>query len=142
MKKSILFGAAACAVLSFASCSTVSHTASTMAVDTQLNNVTTADLSVSDKVISYTYTPDAEHRRAGEKSVKAAAVSKALEANGGGDIMVAPQFEVKKYRGLFSTKITYVTVKGHPAVYKNFHPTSKTEAETVGILSGAPIIVK
>lgn len=137
MKKSILFGAAACAALALASCSTVSHTASTMGVDTQLNNVTTADLQVSDKVISYTFTPDGDHRRAGEKSVKAAAVSKALEANGGGDLLVAPQFEVKKTRGLFSSKIKYVTVKGHPATYKNFHPTTKAEAETEVILSGA-----
>lgn len=108
-----------------------------MAVDTQLNNVTTANLQVSDRAISFTYTPDGAHRRAGEKSVKAAAVSQALEANGGGDVLVAPQFEVKKTRGLFSSKIKYVTVKGHPATYRDFHPTSKTEAETAAILSGA-----
>jgi len=136
MKKNILLGAVACAALSLASCTSVKHTASTMAVDSQLNNVTTADLSVSDKVVSFTYNPDAAHRRAGEKSVKAATVSKALEANGGGDVLVAPQFEVTKKHGLFGSKITSVTVKGHPAVYKNFHPTTKTEAETVVILSG------
>lgn len=142
MKKSILYGVVAAAALSFSSCSTISHTATTMAVDASLTDVTTADLQVSDQVISYTFTPSAVYRRAGEKSVKAAAVAKALEANGGGDVLVAPQFEVKKYRGLFSTKITSVTVKGHPATYKNFHPTTKTEAETIGILSGAPVIVK
>lgn len=142
MKKSILYGVVAAAALSFSSCSTISHTATTMAVDTSLTDVTTADLQVSDQVISYTFTPSAVYRRAGEKSVKAAAVAKALEANGGGDVLVAPQFEVKKYRGLFSTKITSVTVKGHPATYKNFHPTTKPEAETIGILSGAPVIVK
>ena len=137
MKKSILFSAAVCAALSLASCSTVSNTASTMAVDTQLNNLTTADLDVSDNVISYTFKPDANYNRAGEKSVKAAAVSKALEANGGGDALVAPQFEVKKTRYFFYSKIKYVTVKGHPATYKNFHPTTKSEAETAVILSGA-----
>lgn len=128
--------------MAFSSCSTISHTATTMAVDTSLTDVTTADLQVSDKVISYTFTPDATYRRAGEKSVKAAAVAKALQANGGGDVLVAPQFEVKKYHGLFSRKITSVTVTGHPATYVNFHPTTKAEAEAIGIMSGNPVIVK
>ena len=142
MKKSFLLGAALCAALSFTSCSSISHTASTKAVDTNLNDVTTADLVVSDKVVSYTFTPDGAHRRGGEKSMKAAAINKALEANGGGDVLVAPRFEIEKRRGLFSTKVKSVTVKGHPATYKNFHPTTKSEAEVIGTLQGNPVIVK
>lgn len=133
MKKSILL-AAAVAVMALSSCDTISHTASTETVNTQLINRSTADLKVSPKVISYTFTPTNAYRRAGERSVKNAAVAKALEANGGGDLLVAAQYEVKKHRGLFRTKIVSVTVTGHPATYVNVHPTTQAEAEVVNTL--------
>lgn len=132
MKKVILFGAVA--VLALSSCSTISHTASTEAVDTEIMNRSTAELVVSDAKISYTFTPTASHRRAGMKSMKAAAVQKALEANGGGDILVAPQFEIKKTRGVFRTEVKYITVTGHVGRYVKVHPTTTAEAEVVSIL--------
>lgn len=130
MKKTVLIAAAVLGMLATTSCSTIHNTASTQTVDTQLYNRTSANLVVSDKVVSYTLYPTSQQRRAGENSVKAAAVTKCLEKNGG-DILVSPQFEVKKHRGLFSTKISYVTVTGHPATYVDFHPTTKTEAEVI-----------
>lgn len=127
---------AAVAALSLSSCSTISHTATTETVDTELMNRSTADLNVSDNIIKYTFTPNDSYRRAGLKSMKAAAVEKALEANGGGDVLVNPQFEIKKTRGVFTTRVKYITVKGHIGTYKNFHATSINEAEIVNTLNG------
>lgn len=132
MKKYLL--CAAVAALALSSCSTITHTASTESVNTEIYNRSTADLTVSSKKISFTFNPTDTYRRAGEKAVKAAAVAKALEANGNGDVLVAPQFEIKKTRGLFGTKITYVTVTGYPATYNNVHATTVSEAEVVRTL--------
>lgn len=132
MKK--YFFVAAVAALALSSCSTITHTASTEAVDTEVYNRSNADLKVSHEKISYTFTPNNTYRRAGEKAVLRAAVAKALEANGNADVLVAPQYEVKKTRGLFSTKVKYVTVKGYPAKYTNVHPTTVTEAQVVNAL--------
>lgn len=129
MKKS--FFIAAIAALALSSCSTITHTASTEAVDTEVYNRSNADLKVSPKKITYTFTPNNAYRRAGEKAVLRAAVAKALEANGDADVLVAPQFEVKKTRGLFTTKVKYVTVKGYPATYTNVHPTTTGEAQVI-----------
>lgn len=132
MKKS--FFIAAIAALALSSCSTITHTASTEAVDTEVYNRSNADLKVSPKKITYTFTPNNTYRRAGEKAVLRAAVAKALETNGDADVLVAPQFEVKKTRGLFTTKVKYVTVKGYPATYTNVHPTTVSEAQVIGTL--------
>ena len=140
MKKQVLFAAAA-AVLTLSSCSTITHTATTESVDTEMFNRSNADLNVSSQKISFTYNPDASHRRAGKKAVIRAAVAKALEANGNADVLVAPQYEVKETRGLFTTKIKYVTVKGYPATYKNVHPTTTQEAQIVNILDGGQVII-
>lgn len=129
MKKFLLV--AAVAALTLSSCSSIYNTASTEQVSTSIVNRTTAALKVSDKVITYTLTPTKEQRRGGDKSVKAAAMAKALEANGGGDLIVAPQFEIKRHRGFFGSKIVYVTVTGHPAVYTDFHPTTQAEADII-----------
>lgn len=133
--------AAAAAVLMLSSCSTITHTATTEAVDTEIFNRSNADLDVASKKITFTYTPDGSHRRAGKKAVLRAAIAKALEANGDGDVLVAPQFEVKETRGLFSTKIKYVTVKGYPATYKDVHATTSEEAQIVNILDGGQVII-
>lgn len=135
MKKMIL-AAAVIAAIGMSSCSSIHHTAAIENVDTELYNRSTADLNVSDKTISYTFVPTKAHQRAGMKSMKAAAITKALEANGGGDLIVAPQFEITQRRGLFGTKVKSVTVKGHPATYKNVHPTTKAEAEVIATLKG------
>lgn len=132
MKKYLL--CAAVAALALSSCSTITHTASVESVNTEIYNRSTADLNVSSKKISFTFNPTDAYRRAGEKAVKAAAVAKALEANGNADVLVAPQFEVKKTRNLFGTKVKYVTVTGYPATYNNVHATTVSEAEVVRTL--------
>lgn len=140
MKKQLLFVAAA-ATLMLSSCSTITHTATTEAVNTEVFNRSNANLDVASQKITYTFTPDASHRRAGKKAVIRAAVAKALEANGNADVLVAPQYEVKETRGLFSTKIKYVTVKGYPAKYKDVHSTTVGEAQVVNILDGNQVII-
>lgn len=138
MKKITLFFAVA--ALSLSSCSTITHTATTYGVDTEITNRTTAELKISDQKITYVFNPTDTYRRAGEGAVKRAAVAKALEQAGNADVLVAPQFEVKKKHGLFRTKVTQVTVTGHPATYVNAHPTTKADAEVVNILNGGVVI--
>ena len=132
MKKILLSAfVAVLATIGLSSCSTISNTAYTDVVDSSITNRSYADLEVSPNVITYKFDCTKEYSRAGVKSCKAAAVQKALQANGGGDLIVNPQFEVKKYRGLFCSKIIYVTVTGHPAKYKNVHPMTQGEADLI-----------
>lgn len=139
MKKIAFFGVAA--LLTLGSCSTITHTAATQAVDTEIINRSNADLEVSSQKISFTFNPSDSYRRAGDKAVIRAAVAKALEQNGNADILVAPQFEVKKTRGLFGNKVKYVTVKGYPAFYKNVHSTTLQEAQVAGALEGGSTVI-
>ena len=60
----------------------------------------------------------------------------ALQANGGGDLIVNPQFEVKKHRKFFGTKVEYVVVSGHVATYKNVHLMTQSEADLIMSLKG------
>lgn len=137
MKKYLFLVAAA--ALSLCSCkSTITHTATTLGVDSEIVNRSSADLEVSSHKITYTFKPTKAHNRAGEKGVIRAAVAKALEANGNADVLVAPQYEVKKS----FTGVKYVTVKGYPATYKNVHNTTLKEAEVVNVLNGGTVIVK
>lgn len=134
MKKLVLLMAAASMFVT--SCSTISHTATTENVDTKIVNRSTANLVVSDKVIKYTFTPTRSHQRAGMKSLRAAAVAKALEANGNGDVIVCPEFEIKKTRGFFRTNVKYITVTGHVGTYEKFHSTTQDEADIINTLNG------
>lgn len=129
MKKSVLFMAAA--AMFCCSCSSViTNTASTKNVESQLINRTTAELKISDKRVSYTLNPTKAQQKAGLSSVKAAAVAALLQANGNADVLIAPEFEIKK--GL--TSIKYVTVSGKPATYVNAHATTQAEANIVNTL--------
>lgn len=128
--KKLLF-LAAVAALGLSSCTTVSNTAYTEEVNTEMYNRSYADLQVSDKVISYTLNVSAAQSRAGVKSCKAAAVSKALEVNGGGDLIVNPQYEVTIRREFLGKRILSVKVTGHPATYRNVHPMTQNEVDIV-----------
>ena len=79
--------------------------------------MTIADLAVSPQKITYTYRPTDDVNRGGEANVINTAVRKALEANGGGDVLVEMQFTLKKSG---KKNVTEVTVSGYPATYKNF----------------------
>jgi len=129
MKKYLFL--AAVAALTLSSCkTTITHTATTQSVDTEIINRSTADLDVRSTKITYTFTPTKSHNRAGEKAVIRAAVAKALEENGNADVLVAPQYEVKKnFKG-----VKYVIVKGYPAFYRNVHATTQKEVAIVKAL--------
>jgi len=116
--KKVILGLAVVAMAT-TSCVTRESTATTMDVETSLTSHNTGDLVVADKMVSYTYSPDKSVRRAGLRNVKRTAVAAILKENGA-DVLVAPQYQVVKRRGLFATKIVSVTVSGHPATYKNF----------------------
>lgn len=106
------------AVLLLSSCVTTKKTASTADITSSLQSATVADLDVRPRV-SYTMTPSKAVQRGGLENVKRTAMSEALEKNGGGDLMVNPEFTISKRRGLFSSKITSITVTGRPATYTN-----------------------
>jgi len=108
------------ATLGLASCSSVRHTSTTVAVDTSVSSANTADLIVSPTKISYTVKPTKAMRRCGEKAVIQTAVAEALKANGNADVLIGFQYEIKKTKNFFGkTSIKYVTVEGYPATYTN-----------------------
>lgn len=128
--KQIYIAALAAAGMGMASCSTISNTAQTERINTEIMSYSTAELVVSPQRVTYTYVVDNKHNKAGEKSCKAAAVEALLAQNGNAAVLVAPQYEVKKTHG----KVKYVKVSGFPATYKNVHQTTREEAETVNLL--------
>lgn len=138
--KKILFIAAVAAIC-MTSCSTVTYTAKSADVNTGITSYNVADLDVADKVVSYTFTTEAKHRRGGMNSLKSAAIQKCLQANGGGDVLVSPQFEIVKRKNLSGEKVISVTVTGHPATYKNVRATNKQDAEVINILNGNAVTV-
>ena len=129
MKKFLLM--AVVAIVGLSSCTVVTHSAYTGTVDTQMYNRSTADLDVSDKIITTTYNVSYADNRGGLKSIKDAAIQQALAENGGGDLIVNPQFEIKKSGFLWWRKYQYVKVTGHVARYKNIHPLKQSEADII-----------
>lgn len=122
------------AIVGLSSCTTITSTAYTSAVDTGIYNRSAADLDVSSNVVTYTLDCNWAQSRSGVGSCKAAAVQACLQANGGGDVLVNPQYEVKASRTLFGKKVKYVKVTGRIGKYKNFHPITEKEAEIVNSL--------
>ncbi len=106
--------------IALSSCTTVTKTASSIDVNNELTSTSSADLVISSEKITYTHKTTAKERRAGRKNIINTAVQEALQANGGGDLLVAPQYTTIKKSGLFGSKIKTVTVTGYPAKYKNF----------------------
>ncbi len=132
MKKSLIM--AAVAALAFTSCTSIQRTASVERVSTELYSRSSADLKVSDKRVSYTLVPSKSECRGGLGSVKNAAVAALLAANGNADVLVAPEFEIKRRS---TGKIKSVIVSGRPATYVNVHPVTKGEAEVITLVNGA-----
>lgn len=106
-------------IAALSSCTTVNRTAKTVDISASIRNVSVADLDVAPNRVTYTMTPSKAVRRGGLANIKRVAESEALEKNGGGDVLVNPEFTVTKRRGLFSSKVTSVTVTGRPANYTN-----------------------
>lgn len=133
MKKLLLMFALA-AIVGLSSCTTISSTAYTEAVESSIYNRSYADLDVADNVVTYTLQCNWAQSRSGLNSCKAAAVQECLRANGGGDVLVNPQYEVKAKRSIAGKKIQYVKVSGHIGKYKNIRPITEKEVEIVTAL--------
>lgn len=117
MSKRIFFIFSIIAVLGLTSCTTTLNSSKTKDFGSSAITATFADLVVSPHKITYTYKPTDDVRRGGEVNVINTAIRKALEVNGGGDVLVELQTTVKK-KG--RKDVSEVTVSGYPATYKNF----------------------
>lgn len=76
-----------------------------------------ADIEVSPTKIIYFMLPTKTVVMGGYENVVATAVREALDANGGGDVLVALETQVK-YNS--DGQIESITVSGYPGKYKNF----------------------
>lgn len=131
MKTRLLIGCTAAVLLS--SCSTISHTAHTAGVDTEVYSVTVADMDVSPqkaaKTIEWKWTPLSTVSIETQKENAEAELLKDADA----DVVVEPQFTIHR-RGLF--RGGSVTVTGYPAKYSNFRTMTKEDAEKIALLDG------
>ena len=131
MTRNIL--AAGVAVLALSSCSTITHTSQTASVDTQLYNLTVADMNVSPKKDSVTV--DWKWNPLSTVSLKAqkeTATHTLLNRNDA-DVLVEPQYIVSR-RGIF--RGGSVTVTGYPATYSDFRPMTVEDAEKIATVNG------
>lgn len=119
--KKLFIAAVVVASLGMSSCTTIEKTASVENINTEVVAAAKADLVVSEKKISFTYDVPKKERKAGNKNAVQCAVAEALKANGDADVLVAPQYVIKKRKGTVKT----VTVTGYPATYKNFKVVGK-----------------
>ncbi len=117
MSKKFFFIFSIIAVLGLTSCTTTLNSSKTKDFGSSAITATFADLVVSPHKITYTYKPTDDVRRGGEVNVINTAIRKALEVNGGGDVLVELQTTVKKSG---KRNVKEVTVSGYPATYKNF----------------------
>ena len=117
MSKKFFFIISVIAVLGMTSCTTTLNSSKTKDFGSSAITATFADLVVSPHKITYTYKPTDDVRRGGEINVINTAILKALELNGGGDVLVELQTTVKKSG---KRNVKEVTVSGYPATYKNF----------------------
>lgn len=113
--KKIMFFALMAAI-SLSSCTTLKKTATSIDVASVVQSNNQAELDISKSKITYTYRVPTKIAKLGEKNAINAAVIEALNENGGGDVLVAPQYEIVKKK----SKTKRVTVTGYPGTYKNF----------------------
>jgi len=120
------------------SCSTISHTSQTVGVDSNVYNLTVADMDVDKQKVSTTvdwkWTPLSTVSIETQKENAAAELMKQTKA----DVVVEPQYTVKR-RGLF--RGGSVTITGYPARYSNFRTMSKEDAEKIAVLDGKVALV-
>lgn len=114
MKKSVLFAAAACALL-VTSCGSFranNYTATSVKVPTSVVSANVADLQVGERV-TFRYTTSKLDRAGGAENCKRAAVAALLKKQGNADVIVSPEYVV-------DSQLDFVEVTGRPATYKNF----------------------
>ncbi|MCH5239671.1 MAG: hypothetical protein J1F38_05565 [Muribaculaceae bacterium] len=110
--KKLAFLCAGVVMLAMTSCKSNLWTATQVPVSNTVATCTVADLNVGNRV-SYTYRPTSADRKGGLKNCKNAAIAALLKENGNADVLVAPEFN-------YDNTLTYITVSGRPATYKNF----------------------
>lgn len=116
--KKILLVLSVC-LLAFASCNSIEKTARTEVVQSEVSSITYSKLVVGPKLV-YAMTPSKSIRRKGVENVKRSVVSEALKTHGNADVLLNPEFEIRKHHGIFGSRITGITVTGYPATYTNF----------------------
>ena len=129
-KRIILFAVAAMAVMSCGAGAKSSKLMST-ATYQKMNfqpyvTPVQVDLKVSPKKINYFMLVSESVRLGGFDNVVATAVKEALEANGGGDVIVGLQTQTK-YND--KGEIEYINISGFPASYVNFRSNESLPME-------------
>ncbi|WP_289760824.1 hypothetical protein [Duncaniella muris] len=132
MKSNMILAAGIALALS--SCSTIQHTSQVAGVDTNVYNLTVADMNVGKQ--KQTVTTEWKWNPLSTvtlKSQKETATARLLE-EAKADVLVEPQYVVKR-RGLF--RGGSLTVTGYPATYSNFRTMTAEDAEKLAKISGA-----
>lgn len=131
MKRNMILAAGVALALS--SCSTIQHTSQVAGVDTNVYNLTVADMNVGKqkqtKTTEWKWNPLST---VSLKSQKETATAQLLEETNA-DVLVEPQYIVKR-RGLF--RGGSLTVTGYPATYSNFRTMTAEDAEMLAKLNG------
>lgn len=111
-----------CAVLTMASCTTVTKSSKTADLPASIYSATVADLEIMPNRVTYKMERvPKDIQRGGYTNVQKAVVNECLEKVGNGaDILVEPDYVITVKRSLFSKKIKSIEVSGRPAKYKNF----------------------
>ena len=142
MFKKIFITISMIAMLGLVSCTTTLNTSKTKDFGSSAITATFADLVVSPQKITYTYKPTDDVRRGGEVNVINTAIRMALDANGGGDVLVELQTTIKRKS---KKNITEVTVSGYPATYRNFRSADDEtlkDALKLRAISEEPVVKK
>lgn len=130
--------AAGIAALALSSCSTITHTSQTAAVDTQVYNLTVADMKVAAKKDSVTVDWKWNPLSTISLSAQKETATHTLLGKSDADVLVEPEYIVKR-RGLF--RGGSVTVTGYPATYSNFRAMTAEDAEKIATINGGNNIV-
>lgn len=125
--------AAGIAALALSSCSTITHTSQTAPIDTQIYNLTVADMKVAAKKDSVTV--DWKWNPLSTVSLKAQkeTATHTLLGKNDADVLVEPQYIVHR-RGIF--RGGSVTVTGYPATYSDFRAMTADYAEKIATVNG------
>ena len=130
--------AAGIAALALSSCSTITHTSQTAAVDTQVYNLTVADMKVAAKKDSVTVDWKWNPLSTISLSAQKETATHTLLGKSDADVLVEPEYIVKR-RGLF--RGGSVTVTGYPATHSNFRAMTAEDAEKIATINGGNNIV-
>lgn len=136
MKTSLIILAAG-AALALSSCASVQYTASSVKVDSDVYNLTVADMDVSTQKVSKTTSWKWNPLNTVSVAVEKDNTTAQLLEEAGADVLVEPQYVVKR-RGIF--RGGSVTVTGFPAKYKSFRSMTKDDAEILSLANGNPVL--